>query len=268
MDIDSLLNKPYGDRQFIVVVDDPEDAKENREWWKNIAEGLEKVGDAMGGLEGLLARYLSKKAAEKIREAHNLNIPVLPVPASITSELKLLPGHPRSELLYVAHPSNPLAYLPFASFHRLVFESKFAEVMTLLPHLGATSINVKHVRGWEKDFTGNLSGEVPQGDVEVESEGSSETSRELLYNAELPGHDDPSLPDDQIWYPHEPTWQSVAKSRMDFNLVDFDLKLQYTDNFEVTAGIAADARAADFSLGGSFEEHQETVWKIEGTFGN
>lgn len=274
MDTDSLLNKPYGDRQFIVVVEDPEGKKEDREWWKTVADHLDEVGDAMrfgvGMPTGLLADYLTKKAAERIREAHNLNIPVLPVPASITSELDLPPGHPRNDLLYVAHPSNTQAYLPFASFHRLTFESKFSEAISLLTHLGASEIHVEHVHGWGRDLAGNLSVDVEKADLESpnETEGSTETSRQFLYDAELPGHADPSLPDDGVWYPHEPTWQSVAESRIDYDLSEFSLKLEYTDDFDVTADLAAKAKKAGFSLGGSFESHESTTWLIEGTFEN
>lgn len=271
MNTDSLVNKPYGDRQFIVVVDDAEDSKEAREWWKNVADGIERVGEAIAWqpmLHNLLLRYASKKVAERIREAHNLNIPVLPVPASVTSELKLPPGHPRTDLVYVAHPSDHRAYYPFASFHRLAFESKFAEVMSLLGHLGATDMRVKHVRGWGKDFAGNLSVKAPKVEAGAldENGGSSDAGREILYDAKLPGHNSPSLPDDQVWYPHEPTWQSVAESRMEFGLSEFSLELQYTDHFDVTADIAGKAKGVGFSLGGSFESFKSTTWSIEGTF--
>ena len=71
-----------------------------------------------------------------------------------------------------------------------------------------------------------------------------------------------------IWYPHEPTWQSAAEARIEFGLKRFSLKLQYTDDYGVNAELAVDAQNSGFSLGGSFEKHQKTVWSFEGEFGD
>jgi hypothetical protein len=99
----------------------------------------------------------------------------------------------------------------------------------------------------------------------VEAQSSSE--ERLLYHAELDGSDDPSLPEDLIWYDHEPTWQSVAEGRLEFGLQDFSLKLQYADDYGINADLKVDAESAGFELGGSFEKHESTTWSIEGTFG-
>lgn len=110
--------------------------------------------------------------------------------------------------------------------------------------------------------------EVPEADVQTTGDlkAKEETGRHLLYEANLPGYNDPSVPTDQVWYPHEPTWRSIAESRIEFGLSDFSLKLQYMRDFDVTADLAAKAKQAGFSLGGSFEKHKSTTWIIEGTF--
>jgi hypothetical protein len=205
----------------------------------------------------------------KSEESHKPGIKTIRVPIQQATSLSLPPGHPQTDVLYVAHPSDPAAYLPVADFHRLTFEHKFAEAIRLLMHLGARTISVTHTRGWDHEFAGKLSAGIPQVGVGASAEASieSESSTRLLYEAELTGHNDPQLPDDLVWYPHEPTWQSAAEARLEFGLQRFSLKLQYTDDYGVNADLAVGARNVGFSLGGSFEKHQKTVWSLEGTFG-
>ena len=66
----------------------------------------------------------------------------------------------------------------------------------------------------------------------------------------------------------ERTWQKVALGRLNYGLRDFQLRLQYSDDFGIDASLAAKVQKGEFSLGGRFEKAQETSWLIEGEFGN
>jgi len=93
---------------------------------------------------------------------------------------------------------------------------------------------------------------------------SSRTS--FLYEATLAGTDTPKLPKTLVWYHHEPTWQTVARGRIDFGLSDFSLNVTYEDDFGINAGLKAAVVTAGLELGGKFEDHQSTIWRLEGTF--
>lgn len=80
----------------------------------------------------------------KSEESHKPGIETIRVPIQQAGFLSLPPGHPQTDVLYVAHPSDPATYLPVADFHRLTFEHKFAEAIRLLMHLGARTISVTH----------------------------------------------------------------------------------------------------------------------------
>ena len=262
---EDFFSQPYGSRQFVTFVPDSE-------WKEEQADEEGEVTDVVASVSSFLVAdltlILAKHLVERIIEAREHDIPVVPLPLSVASEMNLKPGHPRENLLYAAHPCDPRTYVPAADFHRLTFEHKFSEVLRLLMHLGASTIEVEHVREWGRDFAGRLSAGIPQagteGLAEVEAQSSSE--ERLLYHAELDGSDDPSLPDNLIWYNHEPTWQSVAEGRLDFGLQDFSLKLQYADDYGINADLKVDAESAGFELGGSFEKHESTTWSVEGTF--
>jgi len=262
---EDFFSQPYGSRQFVTFVPDSEWKEEQAD---EEGEVTEVVASVSSFLVADLTLFLAKHLAERIIEAREHDIPVVPLPLSVASEMNLKPGHPRENLLYAAHPCDPRTYVPAADFHRLTFEHKFSEVLRLLMHLGASTIEVEHVRGWGRDFAGRLSAGIPQageeGSAEVEAQSSSE--ERLLYHAELDGSNDPSLPDDLIWYNHEPTWQRIAEGRLEFGLQDFSLKLQYADDYGINADLKVDAEGAGFELGGSFEKHESTTWSIEGTF--
>lgn len=267
---EDFFSQPYGSRQFVTFVPDSEWKEEQTdEVNTEVEEATEVVGGTLTFLAADLTLILAKHFVEKIIEAREHDIPIVPLPLSVASEMNLKPGHPRENLLYAAHPCDPRTYVPAADFHRLTFEHKFSEVLRLLMHLGASTIEVEHVRGWGRDFAGRLSAGIPQAGAEGSAEVEAQSSLEerLLYHAELDGSDDPSLPDDLIWYDHEPTWQSVAEGRLEFGLQDFSLKLQYADDYGINADLKVDAESAGFELGGSFEKHESTTWSIEGTFG-
>jgi hypothetical protein len=155
-----------------------------------------------------------------------------------------------------------------ADFHRVTFEHKFCEAVELLMSLGAKKMRVEHVTGWSKDFSARLS--VPLGTpsekVTLEAGKHSATRSGLLYEASLLGTDEPTVPDSLVWYAHEPTWQAVAKGRIGFGLSDFSLSVAYEDDFGINAGLKVAVLKAGLELGGKFEDHQSTVWRLEGSF--
>jgi hypothetical protein len=218
-----------------------------------------------------LTGWLGTAAAEAVRawaRAQESGVQILPVGQSAAKQIRFPPGHPRNDVLYVGHPALPDVYYPMADFHRVTFEHKFCEAVDLLMNLGATKMRVEHVAGWSKEFSARIS--VPLGTssetgaIETSKKASSRTN--LLYEATLTGTDTPKVPNSLVWYHHEPTWQAVAKGRISFGLSDFSLSVTYEDDFGINAGLKAAVVKAGLDLGGKFEDHQSTVWRLEGTF--
>lgn len=178
------------------------------------------------------------------------------------------PGHPRENVVYAQHTANPLMYYTASSFHRQAFEHKFAEVITLLSSLGANEIKVEHVSGWNQEFSAGLGITTQTEDSASLGVGKNETENSaIIFDAKLTGHDTPSIPEDLTWYPHEALWQTVAIARVNNGLKNFNLSLTYSDDYGLNAGFKSTIKGTGLDLGGKFEEHQSTVWKITGTFG-
>ena len=270
----SFLERPYSDRQMIVVTDDAVVEAVHRAE----LEALEKdhtVNWLQIGEIALQSLFPSRLAAEVIKEAIKAwsrarasGIQVLQIGKSLAAHLEFPPGHPREGLVYVGHPAKPNVYYTTADFHRVTFEHKFSEAINLLMHLGATHIRVEHVHGWSKEFSSRLSMSLGEADSTVagEAEATRRAGTQLLYEATLSGAAEPILPESLVWYSHEPTWQAIAEGRIHFGLQNFSLNVTYGDDFGVNAGLKVSALKAGFELGGQFEDHDATTWRIAGEF--
>ena len=100
----------------------------------------------------------------------------------------------------------------------------------------------------------------------VEAGAARGSESRILFDATLIGALEPKLPDSLVWYPHEPTWKAIADGRMQFGLHDFNLNVTYEDDFGVNAGLKALAFKSGLDLGGKFEDHEATTWRIAGQF--
>jgi hypothetical protein len=183
---------------------------------------------------------------------------------SYIEHFKLPPTHPRPQTIYVAHPIFRQEYNPLAEFHRSTFENKFNELLRLLTHLGAKTIEVYHMRGWGAEFAAHLGVHLSTSNkAKVGTQRHSEQT--LLYKAVLQGHT-PSMPEGLKWYYTEPNWQQIVDQRLHHGLQLFSLHHTYTDDFGINIELGSKLKKAGFDFGGKFEGYTETIWHITGEF--
>ncbi|MFD2645034.1 hypothetical protein [Pseudomonas japonica] len=252
--------------QLVVVADDVEHARESSVA-RNIREAREKLFDEKypwNWTNALTLRGLEKLANTLQSTPEEIAI----ISTKESDSITFPPGHPRRKVVYARHPASATLYYPVASFHRKAFEHKFAEVLRLLTSLGARKVRVEHEKGWERDFGVDFSAVVPeasnQGSAGFSS--SSKADERLLFEATLKGNTTPKIPDSLVWFPHEPLWQEIARNRIDHGMEAFNLTINYADDYGVNAKLMATLTQASFELGGSFEEHISTTWRITGEF--
>jgi hypothetical protein len=191
---------------------------------------------------------------------------VLPIARSEARVLTFPMSHPQDGYLYIGHPGVPHLYYPAAQFHRLTFEHKVSEAIRILQSLGATELEIEHVTGWK--------GKVSLG-VEIsnlftgEGHANKGSESKILYKATLDGTRNPTLPDNVVWYLHEPTWQHIAEGRLYHGLRSFALEVRYEEDFGINVSLGAKLREATdlFNTSGQIERLENTVWRIIGAFG-
>jgi hypothetical protein len=267
----NFLDLPYSQRQLIIVQPDEMVAAAEKmkqgggeiDWKKLVS--LIKPSPFFPNYMGAIVE-LAISAYQALAKAQESGLNVVPVGQTQAAKLSFPPGHPREQTLYVAHPALPNVYYTMATFHRMAFEHKFSEAILLLMSLGASKIRVEHVKGWSREFSAKVAGAIPQADLKANIEKNTSNASALLFEATLKKAAQPAIPDSLVWYPHEPTWQTIARGRMEHGLDQFSLTVNYEDDFSINAGAKLKVQKAGLELGGTFEDHTATTWKISGEF--
>lgn len=282
MEHNSFFDQPYIDRQLIIFVDDDAIAAVKK-------AGTSEYGEPAQGKDGnrfvkfakdvLIASVLPSMVVttaiidlmQSYKEVKKEGVEnLLPVAKSQIASFQLPPGHPRDRIVYVGHPAMPSIYVPLADFHRLTFEHKFSEAVSLLMSLGAKTLRVERVTGWGTDFSSHLNIGLPSTigsiDANAEAQYKQKTQNTLLFEAELENSQYPAMPENLVWYPYESIWQQIANGRLKFGLKNFNLSLNYNDDYGINAGLKLKIDKAGFDAGGSFERHVATTWNISGHF--
>jgi hypothetical protein len=264
----------HASRQMIVVLTD-EEMKEFEELLnRDVApDSFIPVAINLGGSlrtgTGIVAFSLARRVWQLARRHQRLAThgqPILYVDLEAAGQLNF-EAPPVHDVVYAAHPVSPLTYLPVASFHTDVFESKVADAFELLRGLGATKIELRHNVGWSAstggrvDAAGAQQGDVGGGMTASRSEGSAATMV-----AEFEPRQAPHVPDGIVWLQTEPLWRAVVNGRIEGGMTNFSLEIRYDKDHGIDADFAGKLQKNGFKLGGEFKRHQETVWTMEGTF--
>lgn len=270
-----IVELPYDERRIIVVTDRVPAAAAKRQSSRAdvLTNFLPMVGGRLpwlvGGIVGGAAIQLIVEAAKEFRSAGEA---IFPINWETAKGLRFPPGHPRRNVVYVGHPVDAGYYIPAADFHRFLFQHKVAEAQRLIRSLGAVDVRVVHVQGWDRSAAIKMGLSLPPAvsgaEVEVGAEAdlTQKTGHQILMTMKLTPTDDPYMPNDLVWTPHEPLWQEVAAARLESGLEQFAIDVRSTDDFGVNAGLKLLIQKTGLDAGGNFVEHQDTVWQLEGTF--
>lgn len=153
------------------------------------------------------------------------------------TQLKFQFGHPLVNELYLAHPFKENIYYHYSDFDKLIIEEKLNELTNILECLGAKTYKVRESKKLDLQSKFKESTDLKAGlsinNIGVSASGSFDTienndsiinnivSREesFSYNESL------YLPDNLLWYEHEPTWQSLVQKRKKGNIIKSVFKI-------------------------------------------
>lgn len=182
------------------------------------------------------------------------------------SNLQFPPSHPVPDQAYGMHPFVPHRYIPLGKFHQILREEKKAELMRLLAALGATRVRGRVVHVAKDTATGSASvaGSVVQ--ASLESHGKRGSRHEVQFDERYNPRGLPRVPPDLVWIEHEPSWQGLAARRLEQGTQNVSARLEYEDDFGVTAELVAKVSSLGGSIAGGFANFEQTVWEVEAAF--
>jgi len=254
-----IVDLPYDQRRMLVV----RDAESPSGTYRNAAVVIATV--ILGGLfpfpsDAIIRKYMSRSDTDG---------QLLTVTMSEVASLRFPVGHPRRKVVYVGHPIDPFTYIPVAYFHTFLFEHKVAEALRLIRSLGAESVDVVRVEGWDSSVGISLRAPVPGAEqVEVGASGSAQHQggQSVMTRMRLRPSESPRIPDNLVWLSHEPLWQEVVDARLTSHLKSFVLDVRSADDYGVNANLQAMISKIGLEAGGSFVKHRATLWRLEGVF--
>lgn len=280
MDPHDLAGLPYDHRRLITVVEalsPPESTAPQADADDRGKGAVRKVlrsafpTVSLLGVSGQLTIYAMDAALELHRKRQlRATRTLLKIDRLLASNLHFPVGHPRTDVVYAGHPADWRVYIPMADFHRFLFEHKVAEAQRLLRSLGATSITVEHVEGWDQSVGISASVGVPTAQpasVKASGERLLGHERSVMATMELDSTSPPYVPDNLVWMSHEPLWQEIAEARIRSGLKSFTLDVRSTDDYGINGGLKAAVGKAGLDVGGEFRQHKSTIWRMAGTFG-
>ena len=191
----SFLDQPYEERKLLLVV--PEHT-------------------------GLSQQYISAIKKHMIKNA-NIEFPI---------------GHPVPMQLYIGHPYIKTKYIPFDNYELELLEDKVREYCQIVQNLGATEILIESINSISSDRNASTMNDVQgEGAYRVASacgnrmtQQSSHLMNDLAQSIGL--HQKfypkgaPSLPDNLVYYPNEPSWQRLYDQRMKGTLVEHEERIE------------------------------------------
>ncbi len=210
--------------------------------------------------------------------------------SNIPSCFRFPAGHPVANQLYIGHPYNPSFYVPIEESEDLFFVDKVHELCYLLECLGAEEISLTSVKGKsvselsqnEMHRSANADVKLFSGEGSMDKSGSSQkdatshNERSMLIR--LDPMRKPFVPEGLVWYPEQPQWQRLVKSRMDSNMLEYNefvstSQTKFTNDSEKSE-IKGSAKylwmkahaEVELSLNRQFKESEETRWKVEVKF--
>lgn len=291
--VNCMLGNTYRARnEYVLALDecDPEDRKEIQ---REISESESEMKDLW---DNYITRYdyKDRKYIMPIKDYDIAGCVVNDIDvfrmSNIPSCFRFPAGHPVANQLYIGHPYNPSFYVPFEESEDLFFVDKVHELCYLLECLGAEEISLTSVKGKsvselsqnELHRSANADVKLFSGEGSMDKSGSSQkdtnSQNERSMLIRLDPMRKPFVPEGLVWYPEQPQWQRLVKSRMDSNMLEYNeyvstSQTKFTNDSEKSE-IKGSAKylwmkahaEVEQSANRQFKESEETRWKVEVKF--
>jgi hypothetical protein len=265
-----ILELPYQERRLIIIKPDLQaETIKSTVSWSDFSDIASVAGNILINPIGYpiysLAKYLFKKPEPEKKYFKDAII----ITATIArQQLNFPPGHPLVDHAYVGHPIIPERYIPYANFHRFLFEEKVNELISILASLGAIRVLMACRRGYKNSFAFGASASQPLGTESgnIGAYANSSSKDDVVFEEYYQPSGKAFIPNNLVWYGHEASWQAVAKRRLENGTTKFKIMLSYEEDFGINASLTANLQQFGINLGGNYSKCESTKWEFEGEF--
>lgn len=291
--VNSMLGRTYYARnEYIMALDecDSEDRKELQY----------EISDSENNMKDLWDNYINEydyKERKYIMPIKDYDIAGCVVNgidvfrmSNIPSCFRFPTGHPIANQLYIGHPYNPSLYVPYEDSEDIFFVDKVHELCYLLECLGAEEISITSIKGKnvsefnQSDSQVSANVNIKLSSVDGSKAQSSENKKDMSSQShrsmsiKLDPMKKPYVPDGLIWYPEQPQWQRLVKSRINSNMLEYNEYVSSSQTKFTNDSEKSDIKVAakhlwmkanaevEQSINRQFKESEESQWKVEVKF--
>lgn len=267
---ETLSDLPSDKRQNIVIISDQEFDKRLKADKSDGSSGSALAGVGIiaslfvpGGVIARLALAGVSVAYARYTADNAKNSLIREVAVSHTNDLKFRPGAQVGQG-YAVNPVSDKLYYPISSYYDDLMDHKISELERLLNALGAKHYQISYQESdsVHSNFSGKV-GHVATASVDVELTKSRKRRFERSGTSE--GRE-PTLPDVQEWYHLEPSWQSLAKSRMNHGRKEFGSRVELEQTFRLSTKVIAGFKSIGLEFGAGHDQDTNFVLSVTGSF--
>lgn len=193
--------------------------------------------------------------------------------------LKFPMGHPHSNQLYIAHPLINNYYVPFEDYQLVFIEDQVREYCELAQALGATEITIECLNEKQEDGQNadnkHINANADRKAVSINADYQKNSSHHLIDSIRhsLEMHqtyqpvEAPYIPENLVWYQQMPSWQHLAKQRLNGRLNSHEEKMQ-TQKSQVVDGnelmqIKGEVKTLLSNAGVDFSKEESNKYQLQ-----
>lgn len=260
--INNMRNIPLYERNICIFANKKTAEELKKIDWNKICSDI-VITPLIIGIFKLGSRFLKNKGVNPYKKEVPYNI--LDIDKA-RQAFKFPPSHPQNGIVYATSEIDDLTYVPLASFHKYMYESKMASFTELCSSLGAKSCNVIYAEENGKDITSKIkldniptSNGILSGQVNVGYNDKNSQKADVFLKFPKPN----SIKEyKSAWLHGEPTWKALQKIRLENDLERYNAEFNYDDEMGITAEIATSLAKIGVNIGGSYEVFKRTKYKF------
>lgn len=188
----------------------------------------------------------------------------------VRKNFRFPPQHPKDGVVYACSEFEPDLYIPLASFHKYMYESKMSAFNEMCAFLGAKTCRVIYEEENGTVVTTHIGAEkIPTnvGTVNAELDFASKSNHNQKAIVFFTFPEPKEIVEFKSnWMNGEPSWNSLQKMRLERDVSIYTAEFSYLDEMGVNANLAGSLNGIGLNIGGTFEEIKRKKYKFEVEF--
>jgi len=187
--------------------------------------------------------------------------------ANAKDRFQFPPQHPQEGIVYACCDLLPDTYVPVATFHSYMHQSKMSAFMELCAGLGAKRYALESCEETDRKASIGITLPIPMIPGLNLKEAVTRTGEHTMKQNLGMSFPEPTRiqPSTNQWLNAEPTWQAMQRIRLEQDIDTFRAEFDCTDSMGIDAEVGIRFKKLGIDIGGNFQDvqHKRMVFLVE-----